>query len=869
MTAPPSRVAADRSPAPSALRIALLVSGLSLRRLANRLAHLRSRARPSSRRRAVARKSSGGKPLLAFLAFVFVFQSAQLSVALVRRSAQLAELADHAGVALVRPSTLELVSWADRVRQSRHSSESDAYRDELDSAFSREAAHIQDEGARLSREQDLKASFESRGAAGFRASRVPEFSLLPSTELWYRGADAERMLKPLGLVALLLGLGVCLQHIAADRDLAKVDSGLEWLFSFPVPARALFLSRVFEAALAGPLVMAMVLPFYAVIFWCSGYGALGVGLGAAAALYVGALAGSLRVVIETSLRRFLSLAAVARVQSLLLVLSYLALVSSFAVAYSPRSEWLAALTERLPTGALYVPLSLPIWLCVGGGAAWVTAGLSLVGLLVLVSGSIVLAERMVREGVTSGSGALIAARRPARQKLSAAEASPGLLRGIVQKELRAVLRDRQLRAQALLTPLVLVGLQLWLNPQLVGGILSNPRHVATAAFALSILVMAAGACGALATEGPGLWLLYTVPRRLERVLLAKLMVWVALAAVFSLAVLGVVGFRSPALLVASLPYMALVLPGIAVYALIAFGLGTLGTDPLEPEPRRRIRAGAVNLFMILASLFAYALYVPSWWAKFVQLTLSGLLAFALWQKVRDHAPYWLDPSEAPPPRIAVADGVMAALAFFVLQGVIHRVLIWQGGSPAQVLPLAFVAAGLLVASTALWVFHRSGIPQLAVALGLRRPAGHGRVGGLDAVGLGLAAGLAAASVAVVYLEVIEQVEFLRRMRDEMVRSSSPEPGKRELWLFLTVVVAAPLFEEFIFRGVFYRGLRRSLSAPLAALASALVFALVHPALAALPVFVLALLSALAYERSRWLVTPVIAHVLYNAVVFLR
>jgi membrane protease YdiL (CAAX protease family) len=107
------------------------------------------------------------------------------------------------------------------------------------------------------------------------------------------------------------------------------------------------------------------------------------------------------------------------------------------------------------------------------------------------------------------------------------------------------------------------------------------------------------------------------------------------------------------------------------------------------------------------------------------------------------------------------------------------------------------------------------------------------------------------------------------VRDEMLRSSRGELGKRELWLFATVVLAAPLFEEFIFRGVLYRGLRRSLSGPLAALASALVFALVHPAIAAAPVFVLALLSALAYERTRWLVTPIAAHMVYNAVIFWR
>ena len=50
--------------------------------------------------------------------------------------------------------------------------------------------------------------------------------------------------------------------------------------------------------------------------------------------------------------------------------------------------------------------------------------------------------------------------------------------------------------------------------------------------------------------------------------------------------------------------------------------------------------------------------------------LSGcaLLAAAVWQKVRDVSPYLLDPTAAPRPRLALLDGLVAALAFFVLQG---------------------------------------------------------------------------------------------------------------------------------------------------------------------------------------------------------
>jgi hypothetical protein len=85
-----------------------------------------------------------------------------------------------------------------------------------------------------------------------------------------------------------------------------------------------------------------------------------------------------------------------------------------------------------------------------------------------------------------------------------------------------------------------------------------------------------------------------------------------------------------------------------------------------------------------------------------------------------------------------------------------------------------------------------------------------------------------------------------------------------VWLAPMSVLAAPLFEEFIFRGQLFGGMRRSLSAMPAIAASAALFAAVHPPLAMAPVFVLGLCTAYAAERSKSLLAPILAHALYNA-----
>jgi membrane protease YdiL (CAAX protease family) len=72
----------------------------------------------------------------------------------------------------------------------------------------------------------------------------------------------------------------------------------------------------------------------------------------------------------------------------------------------------------------------------------------------------------------------------------------------------------------------------------------------------------------------------------------------------------------------------------------------------------------------------------------------------------------------------------------------------------------------------------------------------------------------------------------------------------QYWLLGLTVLAAPLCEEFIFRGLIFGGLRRTLTPLLSALVSAAIFAVVHPPLSMLPVFVLGLCTAWATSAAR-------------------
>ncbi len=85
-------------------------------------------------------------------------------------------------------------------------------------------------------------------------------------------------------------------------------------------------------------------------------------------------------------------------------------------------------------------------------------------------------------------------------------------------------------------------------------------------------------------------------------------------------------------------------------------------------------------------------------------------------------------------------------------------------------------------------------------------------------------------------------------------------------LLWTVAVLAPIFEEPLFRGYLYGRLRRHMAPVPAAALSGLVFAAAHLSWSnLLPLAAIGFTLALAYERSRDLATPILAHGAWNLV----
>jgi ABC-2 type transport system permease protein len=460
---------------------------------------------------------------------------------------------------------------------------------------------------------------------------------------------------------------------------------------------------------------------------------------------------------------------------------------------------------------------------------------------VLVLGVAILTFQL-RNGVVASSS------RETARKSTPPIGRTGLRLGSVvqQRELRLLMRDRTFMVQTLVLPVVIVVSQIFFQGRIFNGSFAGASNtaVATIAFVIASYTLMMSAFQTLNSEGASLWLLYTVPRSIESVLLEKARLWAVLALIYPLAVFVIAAVLKQRVDIEMLGLAAVVLLGVPIYTGIAVSLGVYACDPLAQEVGAKLRPTYTYLYLMLAGLYTYAIYSSQWAQRLVLIVLSGLLALALWQKARDELPYLLDPAASPPARVSTSDGVIAAMIFFVVQGVVVAVVMstkhqLSGGE----LITAYSIGGATAFCLLRYVYWRAKTQDVPRILGsdIRR-----------AIATGAAAGVVAAGGGILYLYLLQQ------------QAHSVASGG--LWIPILAIAAAPLFEEFIFRGLIFGGLRRSMTVVPAILASAAVFAIVHPPASMIPVFGLGLCAAFAYERSRMLLAPMLAHALYNGAV---
>jgi membrane protease YdiL (CAAX protease family) len=483
-------------------------------------------------------------------------------------------------------------------------------------------------------------------------------------------------------------------------------------------------------------------------------------------------------------------------------------------------------------------------------------------------GAILTCEWLTRDGLVRAGGPYQAARG---SEASRRRAAPWL-RGIAAQEMLLLRRDRNLLVQVLVVPLLVPAYYLLIDPHLRSALTGNFRRAAMVTFIVGAYSFVSSAMPLLSREDHTLWLLLSFPRSLVSILLEKALFWAVVGLAYGAVVLGALLHFSPHLHVTAWHYVFLAFYGIAVYAFVASGIGILATNVLESERRAQLRVSTGYLYLAVAAMYANIFYSASIWTIVGQLVLSTLLALALWQKVKDVAPYLLDPTQWPPRAISLADGMIAALAFFVAQPLASLLL--EHSAPmlsvtAQA-TAAYIIAGLVIGFAVFAVFWLQGAPGLWKEIALLPAADRYTTGLARGLVQGAIWGAAAALGAFAYLHALSLVPQWQAWKQDAELSSFVTRAGQPLWICVLLIVAAPLFEEFLFRGLVFQGLRRTAGTLAAIVGSAALFAMVHPPVAVLPVFGLGVAAALSFNRSRFLLAPIVTHAVYNGcVLFLK
>jgi ABC-2 type transport system permease protein len=672
------------------------------------------------------------------------------------------------------------------------------------------------------------------------------------------GVMSEAMTRGVMLEISLLLLAATLGTLAS-RELTHSDWDLEWLTTLPVRPLNLQVARVLERAATSPYALLMFIPVATVVAWASGYGWFSPLAGMLAAIPMLLLIAMLRTLVDTGLRLSLSPAKLRNLSALLSIVSVLTLYSVISLGLPKPLEIMIDWARHFPGWARWLPPGLMITALNARepAAQFFSAALlcaEVFGFLILGFG---LLSYQLRNGVVS-TGARELGRRappPVRTPELNIDDKKRFFSTVQRRELKLLSRDRSFMVQTLVLPVVIVVSQIVFQGRLHGSGLGGASNsaVAAIAFALAAYTLMMSAFQTLNAEGGSLWLLFTVPKSLQSVLAEKAKLWAVLALAYPAFVFVLAsalrGYLDPQLL----GLAAVVLIGVPIYSAIAVALGVFGSDPQSQDARTRLRPTYVYMYFALSGIYTYAIFASQWWQKLVLMVLSALLAAALWQKARDELPYLLDPAASPPAHVSTSDGLIAAMVFFVVQGIFAAAGM-QGSHElsAAALTVAYAIAGAFTYLLFRYIYWRTktqGVPRV-----------FGREL-LAAAGGGLLAGGAAVIIGVTYLYLAKRFDF---GAEQLTESAKFLSGSR--WLPLLAVLAAPIFEEFIFRGLIFGGLRRSAGLWPSVLGSAAVFAVVHPPLSMIPVFGLGICAALAYERSKLLLAPMLTHALYNGVI---
>ncbi len=718
-------------------------------------------------------------------------------------------------------------------------------------------------GTTAEREKVLQTHLQLHGPSGF----VRESDLVKN--LTRHGGQA---IVPLaGLVALLMLVWwftmVTFQGEGLELDVQRRRHPMwEWLLSHPVKPGAVFFAEMLAPLAANPNIITAPV-FWIVLLLMAGHGAAGgiiggilIGVPLAAAAACASKAVEITAMLRMSPRNRGALLG------LMSWLGYAAFVGAFFIT-SAQGVMLWLQSGLLPV-AKWCDWSLAghlLGLGGDGASTWRAVALWWCIATAIIVVSLRVASLATERGLAGGFGGA-ASRGAPKSSLRSGSFIKDMLH---RKELLWFWRDRGAVVQTLLIPCTIAGLQAFNLRGLVQGAQAQWNWLCGLAVMFGTYFLFILGPRSLISEGPALWLALTWPRGLENLLRAKAKLWWIFATLLvSLALLMAV-FLHPAawwkILLVALGWWAFS-RSLALKSITLVQAPSSSGEP-EPIPKGRQWAATLGTFT-----FAAGIASAQWHLAFAGVVYSWVTAAAMWQNFRERLPFLYDPWSEKLPRPPTVTHAMVAIMAMIECGAIAGAISGVFVGPDRLWfarAIAYGIAGLLtwiimsswlkkrdVPNHAVWHWEKDSWEKLPG----RRDYG--------ALFTGLGAGTLLGLVAWAYSAAL--IALFPGAATEFNKTAAyllANPAEH-WWFAVLVMIAAPLAEEYLFRGLLFRALDREWGGWKAVLGSAMFFAIYHAPDVWLPVASLGVLNALLFRRSRSLWPCVLAHLAYNGCITL-
>jgi len=685
-----------------------------------------------------------------------------------------------------------------------------------------------------------------------------------------------------GSVATVLGSGLLLWWFAMlvcqgeglELDLQRRRHPMwEWLLSHPVGAGAVFFAEMLSPLSANHTYWTA--PIFAGILYG---GAQGPGAGLAAAFLVGIPV----TVTAACLGKALEIGAILRLPvrsrgaaiGILSWFGYAAMVSIFfSIGIMPRIA--AAL------GGWLGPAPTPSWSLLGlflgfggdGEFSFVRGVLFCWAVCaMLVVAAVVFSARSVRNGLSGAFASDSLLSRPAKKARFGRNP-------LFRKEYLWFVRDRSAIVQTILIPVTVAAFQLFNLRAIVLHAGDSWYYLSGTAIFFGTYFLWVLGPKSLTSEGAALWIALTWPRGLESVLKAKAWLWSMIASGLVVAVLLTSCWFFPH----DWWRIALVAIGWFFFARsMAEKSVTLVTVVSESGEAEKIPSGrrwAAQLGMLT---FGIGIITQQWNLAIVGIVYSWITAAAMWENLRARLPYLYDPwSERLPPPPTLMHAMVSISILIECASVVTGFLFVIGGrdsiAVAQSVGYAVCAVGVSigvayflwgrgVSPARIWCWRDTDPDPDVREPWIRRylAADRSEVRWLL---YGMGAGVLLALFAHAYLMAIEVIPSVAKAIHASNLQMRNIPGMVTAYAVMAVGFA-PFAEEYLFRGLVFRTLDRQWGGWKAVVGAAAFFAIYHPPLAWVPVFLLGAANCVLFKRSKRLAPAVLLHMTYNAGVIL-